>query len=129
MALRDINMRASEFITEAKGKIHPEHSGVQRSVSKSRDPGGYYPSYHQLRTGMALAGADGSHNKIDMDEESWIGPHWSQHPYTEVEHKMLQQVRKTIPTEHHQIQPWSKSQEPDDTHKTSPVSTFKGYGK
>jgi hypothetical protein len=120
-------MRASEFLSEAKGKIHNHHASVQRGVSKGRDPGGYYPTYHQYRTGLAVAMADGSDKKIDMDEESWMGPHWTQHPYTELEQKMLKQVRKTIPTEHHEIQPWSKSSEPDDTHRISPVTGFKGY--
>ena len=122
-------MRAHEFLTEAKGKIHKHHSSVQRGVSKGRDPGGYYPSYHQYRTGLAVAMADGSGDKLEMDEESWMGPHWTQHPYTELEHKMLQQVRKTIPTEHHEVQPWSKSTEPEDTHKQSTVVGFKGYPK
>jgi hypothetical protein len=115
-------MRAKDFIVERTGKHHPHHDAVHQGVSKDRDPGGYYPSYHQLRTGLALAMADGSKDKIDIDHESWMGPYWTQHPYTEVEHNMYKQARKAIPTEHHQVLPWAKSAEPDDTHKVSPVA-------
>ena len=44
------------------------------------------------------------------------------HPYTEAEHNMLHQAMGAIPTDHQQVVPWSKSMEPDDTHKASPVA-------
>jgi hypothetical protein len=118
-------MRAQEFITERTGKSHKDHDSVHQGYSKVRDPGGYYPSYHQMRTGMVVGAMDGSNKKIDADHESWMGPYWTQHPYTEIEHKMFQQARKTIPTEHHQVQKWSKSQEPDGGNKVSTVANRK----
>jgi len=120
-------MRAKEFVSEGKkiGKHHPEHKAVHTGIAKVRDPGGWYPSYHQMRTGMALAQADGKGNKVELDSESWMGPFWTQHPYTEEEHNMFKQVRKAVPTEHHQVLPYEKSAEPDDTHKVSPVAKNK----
>jgi hypothetical protein len=115
-------MRAKEFLSERTGKHHPDHAAVQQGTGVERDPGGYYPNYHQLRTGLALAVADGSKKKIDMDHESWMGPFWTTHPFTEVEHNMFKQARQTIPTEHHQRTPWSKSTEPDGGNKSSPVA-------
>jgi hypothetical protein len=118
-------MRAKEFLSERTGKHDNNHASVHTGVSKGRDPGGFYPSYHQLRTGIALAMADGTNNKLNVDHESWMGPFWTQHPYTEEEHNMFKQVRKAVPTEHHQVLPYEKSAEPDDTHKVSPVAKHK----
>jgi hypothetical protein len=118
-------MRAKEFINEASkkiGKHHDHHASVHKGISVDRDPGGWYPSYHQMRTGMALAQADGKNSPINVDSESWMGPFWTQHPYTKEEYDMFAQVRKHIPTEHYQRLPWSDSKEPDDTSKQSPVA-------
>jgi len=115
-------MRAKEFITEHTGKAHPHHDSVQQGYAIERDPGGYYPTYHQYRTGMVVGMMDGSDKKIDVPHESWMGPYWTTHPFTELEHKMLKQARKTIPTEHHQINPWSKSTEPEGGNKISAVA-------
>ena len=121
-------MRAREFINEATKRVgnhHDHHAAVHQGISKVRDPGGWFPSYHQIRTGMGLSMADGSDKPLHLDTESWMGPYWTQHPYTEVEHNMFKQVRKSVPTEHHEVLPWSKSSEPSDTHKVSPIAKSK----
>jgi hypothetical protein len=118
-------MRAKEFITEHTGTPHEQHDAVHQGFSRQRDPGGYYPTYHQYRTGMALAMADGSNDKLDVDHESWMGPFWTFHPYTDIEHDMVQQVKKVIPTEYDQVKPRSASKEPGDTHKVSSVAKSK----
>ena len=115
-------MRAKEFIVERTGTPHEQHNAVHQGFSRQRDPGGYYPSYHQYRTGMALSMSDGSNKKLDIDHESWMGPFWTFHPYTDIEHDMVQQVKKVIPTEYEQVKPRSASKEPSDTHKVSPVA-------
>jgi hypothetical protein len=116
-------MRAKEFIIEATGSHHEHHVAVHQGIRRSRDPGGYYPSYHQMRTGIVVGMMDGSgKTPANIDHESWMGPYWTQHPYTEVEHNMFKDARKVIPTEDHEVLPWKKSQEPDDTHKISPVA-------
>ena len=76
-------MRAHEFLTETVAKTHSHHEAAQRSFTRSRDPGGYYPTYHQYRTGLALAMANGTGEPIDVDHETIVGPFWSYHPYTD----------------------------------------------
>ena len=114
-------MKIREVITEETGKMHDEHEAVHQGVATLRDPGGYNPTYHQVRVGLGLAMADGSDEKLDIDHESWMGPKWTVHPYTETEQKMVDQVIKSIPTEYNQVHPWSKSREPDGVHKASPT--------
>ena len=118
-------MRAKEFIFESTGTTHEEHDAVHQGFSRQRDPGGYNPSYHQYRTGLALAMANGSNEKLDIDHESWMGPFWTFHPYTDIEHKMVNQVKKVIPTEYDQVKPRSPSREPETVHKISPVAAKK----
>jgi hypothetical protein len=119
-------MRAKEFITERTGTHHDHHASVHQGIRKDRDPGGYYPTYHQYRTGMVVGMMDGS-GKIPpiIDHESWMGPYWTQHPYTEIEHNMFRDARKAIPTEDHEVLPFEKSVEPNDTHRISPVAKHK----
>lgn len=117
-------MRATEFIKESSGigKIHKDQKSVQQGISKSRDVGGYDRVYHQNRFMMATAMADGkSDTPVDMDEASWIEKFNTHHPYTEAEYNMIKSAVNTIPTEYHEISPWSKSTEPDDTHRVSPT--------
>ena len=122
-------MRAHEFLTETVAKTHSHHEAAQRSFTRSRDPGGYYPTYHQYRTGLALAMANGTGEPIDVDHETIVGPFWSYHPYTEEEYNMFIQAEKVIPTEKETMLPWSKSKEPEDTNTTSLAKPFKGYKK
>ena len=121
-------MRATEFIVEAnkEGKVNKHHADVQRGVTKMRDKGGYDRIYHMNRIGMALAKADGKSKKAvkDMDSASWIEKYNTAHPYTEEEHKMFQSAFNTVPTDHKEVLPWSKSQEPDDTHRVSPTANW-----
>ena len=123
-------MRAREFIIETTGKPHKHHASVQQGFGRVRDPGGYYPTYHLNRLMMATAMSDGKNkDSIVIDHESWIGPFNSLHPYTELEHNMIKHAMDKIPSEYQQVNPWSKSQEPDDVHRISPVTGFKGYGR
>lgn len=118
-------MRATEFITEAEGKMKKRHAAVQQGVTKSRDVGGYDRVYHMNRLWMAAAMADGKSKKgVDMDEASWMEKYNTQHPYTEEEYNMFRQAEATVPTESKEVNPWSKSMEPEDTHKVSPTSNW-----
>ena len=123
-------MRAKEFIVEVEGKVHPHHAAVQRGVHRSRDKGGYDRTYHMNRLWMATAMADGKSKKpVKMDSASWIEKYNSQHPYTEEEYNMFRSAEATVPTDSKEVMPWSKSTEPDDTHKTSPVPSWQGREK
>lgn len=122
-------MRAKEFIVEAEGKMPKEAEQATQGTHKMRDKGGYDRTYHLNRIMMALASANGKDKKkiADMDESSYVEKFNTAHPYTKEEHNMLHQAMATIPTEHQELVPFSTSQEMHDTHKTSPVSSFKGY--
>jgi hypothetical protein len=123
-------MRAQEFIIEGEGKMHKHAAAASQGTHKTRDKGGYDRTNHLNRLMMATAMADGKSKKpVDMDSASWIEKYNTAHPYTEEEHNMLHQAMATIPTEHKEVVPFSKSQEADDTHKISPVIGFKGYGR
>ena len=121
-------MRACEFITESEGKMSQDAEGASQGAHKVRDKGGYDRVYHMNRMMMAMASADGKSKKpVKMDSASWVEKYNTAHPYTEEEHNMMHQAIATIPTEHKEVVPYSKSQEHKDTHKISPVTGFKGY--
>jgi hypothetical protein len=121
-------MRAREFIAEGEGVMPKEAEQASQGMHKVRDKGGYDRTYHMNRLMMAMASADGKSKKpVKMDNASFVEKFNTAHPYTEEEHNMLHQAMATIPTEHQEVVPYSKSQEMHDTHKTSPVSGFKGY--
>jgi len=123
-------MRAHEFITEGEGKINKVAANASTGIHKVRDVGGYDRIYHMNRLWMAMAMADGkSQDAVDMDNSSFVEKYNTVHPYTEEEYNMLISATKTIPTEHKEVVPYSKSQEPDDTNKKSLVVPFKGYKK
>jgi hypothetical protein len=128
-------MRASEFITESgppRGKMHKDHENASATGGSmiARDIGGYDRVYHMNRLWMAMAMADGKSTKaVKMDVASPTEKFNSIHPYTDEEHNMVQSAMKTIPGEYHKMSKRGKSEEPDDTHKISPIIGFKGYGK
>ena len=110
-------MRSKEFISEQIGKLKKRTAAVQRGIVKSRDVGGYDRVYHMNRIWMATAMADGKDKKsVDMDEASWAEKYNTQHPYTEEEYNMFRQAEATVPTDSKEVNPWSKSEEPTDTH-------------
>lgn len=121
-------MRATEFIVEGEGKMPKEAEQATPGTHKVRDVGGYDRVYHMNRMMMAMAKADGKSKKpVKMDNASYVEKFNTAHPYTEEEHNMIHQAMATIPTEHQQVVPFSKSAEMGDTNKTSPLSGFKGY--
>lgn len=121
-------MRAREFIAEAEGKMPKRAEQANQGTHKVRDKGGYDRTYHMNRMMMAMAKADGkSHKPVDMDEASYVEKFNTAHPYTKEEHNMIHQAMATIPTEHQEVVPFSKSEEMPDTNKQSPMTSFKGY--
>jgi len=64
-----------------------------------------------------------------MDYASFAEKYNTVHPYTEEEYNMMIQATNTIPTDQKDVVPYSKSEEPKDTLKQSPVQAFKGFGK
>lgn len=121
-------MRAKEFIVEGKGTMPKHAEQATQGTHKVRDKGGYDRTYHLNRMMMAMASADGRSKKpVKMDSSSYVEKFNTAHPYTEEEHNMIHQAMATVPTEHEEIAAFGKSSEMSDTHKTSPISAFKGY--
>ncbi len=124
-------MRAHEFINESKkGSIPKDQQNAMPGVHRTRDVGGYDRIYHMNRLWMAMACADGKSTKAPdgIDAASWTEKYNTIHPYTKEEDNMVKQAMKVVPTDHHHEVKDRRSVESDDTHKTSPVSGFKGWG-
>jgi len=123
-------MRAKEFVIEGgkKGKINKRHHEAQPGAYKFRD-NGTDRIYHLNRIMSAVAMADGKSNKpLDMDDESFVGKSNMAYPYSELEHNMMRQAFKTVRANHaEELIKSHKSCELEDTHKVSPVTSFKGY--
>ena len=123
-------MRAREFVTEGiVGKLSKRAEHATREVIKMRDIGGYDRTNWLNRAMMAAACADGKDTKKikGIDAYSWSEKYNTAHPYTEEEHKMMQQALATVPTDKQVVVPWSKSQEVPAVNRQSPVQGFKGY--
>ena len=122
-------MRAYEFIVESKkGKMHKDHASVSRGADKFKDDG-TDRIYHLNQVMKATAMADGKSTKaLDMEDESFAGKNNMAYPYTETEHNMMRQAFNTVSgTDAHELIRDHSSKEPNDTHKVSPVTGFKGY--
>jgi hypothetical protein len=119
-------MKSREFITELSvhphGKMNTELDAAHQGSIVMRDVGGYDRTYHLNRIMMAAAIADGQSKKpVSMDASSFIEKYNVAFPYTDEEHMMVFQAMATIPTDGKELTKRSKSKEPDDTNKTSPV--------
>lgn len=115
-------MKIKDIISESVGVIpdHAEHATT--GDWKFRDKGGWYPTYNYNRVAMAASMADGSNKPLEIDKESWIGvQNWAR-PYTEIEHKMLQQALKATDSEIHHLETDHKSREHPETNIVSPHS-------
>lgn len=123
-------MRAHEFINESKkGSLKKYQAKAMPGVHRTRDKGGYDRIYHMNRLWMAMAAADGKSTKPPegVDSSSWAEKYNTIHPYTKEEENMIKQAVKVVPTDYKHEVSDRKSSEPDSTHKTSPVSGFRGW--
>jgi hypothetical protein len=116
-------MRATEFIFEhITTEYDKKTKDAQKGVYIARDKGGYDRVYHMNRLMMAMAKADGKNTgPVDSPADTWFEKYNTLHPYTQEEDNMIKAGLATIPTDGHQIAPYSKSKESDDTHRASPV--------
>lgn len=122
-------MRATEFVKESKqGKLKKRFSKASMGVHKFRDDPLQDRFYEFNRIGMAVASTDGSFVP-NMNSESWVGRYNTAHPYTEVEHDMLERAYQAVGSEYHEEFKDGKfqSQELDSTNCESPIVPFKGY--
>ena len=121
-------MRANEFVTEGKTKLHKDHHGPMPGIYNFRDDG-VDRIYNLNRVMMAAAMADGKSTKPikDAHSSSWNDKYNTAQPYTKEEHNMLKSAFATVPTNKHHMVSDHRSTEPAGTHKHSPVVGFKGY--
>lgn len=102
--------------------LNPDHAAVQQGINKVRDSGGIDRVYYLNRMMMAMALHDGeTPHKVDMPISSWAEKYNTAHPYTDQEHNMVLGALKTVPSDHKVALQRSKSMEPDDVYRESPV--------
>lgn len=123
-------MRASEFVIESsQKKISKRQSQSTAGLNTYGDAEHMSADYTSYRLGMAVAGANGK-DPLDMKAKSWVGKQKTTHPYTKEEQDMLKQAYKAVGAEYTDLNNGDmKSKELDDTHKTSPILGFAGYGE
>jgi hypothetical protein len=122
-------MRANEFIAESsQKKVSKRQSQATKGLNTYGDSEHVSGDYTAYRLGMAVAGANGK-DPLQMTAKSWVGKNKSTHPYTQEEQDMLKQAYKVVGAEYKDLNHGDmKSKELDDTHKTSPILGFAGYG-
>ena len=121
-------MRAREFVME-------QHRGRMRRVAQQAMPGtwrfrdsGIDRAYNLNRVMMAAACADGQSTRpVDMDSSAWNDRYNTAHPYTEAEHRMMQQAFGAVDTEYDHAVADHSSREHPGVNKTSPIQGFQGY--
>jgi len=122
-------MRAREFIIESlRGKpdAHFLHANPGMIAPKNMENLYRSRSYDEYRIGM-LTGME-PEDLEKMDTDSWAGNKPLYTAYTPEEHdKILRAMKKMGHTAEHHAYVGSK--EHPEIYKTSPVTSFKGYGK
>jgi hypothetical protein len=123
-------MRANEFMAESsQKKITKRESQASKGLNTYGDSEHISGDYTSYRLGMAVAGANGK-DPLDMKAKSWIGKQKTTHPYTKEEQAMLKQAYNAVGAEYKDLNHGDmRSKELDDTHKTSPILGFAGYGE
>jgi len=121
-------MRAQEFIVERRqGRLSRVAQQAMPGTWRFRDSG-IDRAYNLNRVMMAAACADGSDTRpVDMPESSWSDRYNTAHPYTPVEHRMLQQAFGTVASEYDHAVADHHSSEHPEVNTTSPMRGFQGY--
>lgn len=123
-------MRASEFITEQRGKIGQRRQYPTRGLNTFWDDSRIDSDYTLNRVMMAAACADGTDSPVEIDDASWAGQDRTAHPYTDAEAKMMKQAYRAVGAAHKDLNHGdNRSMEVPSTNKSSPIQGFKGYGK
>jgi len=126
-------MRAREFIAEdirdKKGNISSEHSAPFSNTStlpgQNMNHGNAY--LHSLFL-KALAGAGaGDTPSVNMGEKNWASGDPIISPYHPIEEEMIDNASRHVGDKGRKKWGNSRSEEPENVHKISPVKGFKGY--
>jgi hypothetical protein len=123
-------MRAREFISEVKaGPVGKRRQDATKGLNTYGDGEHISGDYTAYRLGMAVAGSDGI-TPPNIDAKSWIGKSKSTHPYTKEEQNMLKHAYAAVGAKYQDLNDGDmRSMEPEDTHTTSPMMGFAGYGE
>jgi hypothetical protein len=123
---KGIIMRASEFIFEVKaGKISKRSQESSRGINTYGDAERTNSDYVGFKLGQAMAMADGSGSRLDIDPKSWHGKKKTVHPYSEIEQKMFNQGAKAVGASAQDINHGDmKSKELSATNSVSPVNNW-----
>jgi hypothetical protein len=70
---------------------------------------------------MAMHDGKGTH-PVDSAHSTWFEKYNTMHPMTQEEDNMIRGAMKTVPTDGKHVSKFSKSKEPDDIHRVSPVA-------
>jgi hypothetical protein len=95
-------LKINEIITEGQ-KVGAAPENIQHSSHgqiRFRDKGGYDRTYNLNRVMMAAAMSDGSGEKVDMDQSSWVEKYNLALPYTEEEREMMKSALDTVDSEY-----------------------------
>ena len=125
-------MRAREFVTESRGgtRSDPAHE-FERAHPGMIAPGGtgdvYWGRYYDFYRVCSLAGMD-PEKLAQVDDINFFGnlPMFS--AYTDYDREKLKAIMKKLKMKP-QEQISNGSHEPSDINHTSPVQSFRGYGK
>ena len=115
-------MKITEIIQEGrKGKLRPDHEKALLGTRTFGDGHGAGNDQNYNRVGLALAMADGSDADLDIDDRTWFHADNVAVPYTELEHKMLDQAFRAVKTIQQHVVRNHHSSEHESVHKASPV--------
>jgi len=115
-------MKINEIVIEGKkgvlDKISKNAMHKTHLYNDGYDAGNNYNFY---RVGMAVAMADGSNKKLDIDDRTWYHNNNVAVPYTELDHNMMNQAFKSVKSVNKLVVGDHRSLEDDKINKISPV--------
>lgn len=120
-------MKISDLLIEFKvGKITKKAQQPSRGIHAYGDSEHISGDYTAFKLGQAVAMADGSNKKLDMDGKSWHGKRKTTHPYSELENNMLKQAYKAVGASYQDINHGNmESEELKTTNTVSPVADWR----
>jgi hypothetical protein len=105
--------------TGGKGTLHPHHKAAIKGWNTIPELPGWY--YNMYRLGIHMAG---SPEDQDMSKQSASANQMSLYAYTDAEQKIIDKSKKELGYKGNKLTS-NKSEEPDGTHKVSPVAKIK----
>lgn len=122
-------MKINEIVSEgrpgSKGKLPKNNSKAMHKTHAYGDGYKTNGTYNFYRVGMAAAMADGSKDRLPIDDRTWFHSKNVAVPYTEQEHEMMHQAFNVINSEVDHVVNDHRSLENDDVNKNSPIAVKK----